>query len=112
MACKAVSVFLEDDHGSLLQNSSECRVDFMFKSCISKRNILLYLESATSDLPYVTRLKVVFVLIAPSTTEDSCMLGLVPQRASESCAVGVSGSVKSSVLMCISDKTVLLSDGI
>lgn len=52
----------------------------MFKSCISKRNILLYLKSATSDLPYVARLKVVFVLSATFIIEESCMLSFVPQR--------------------------------
>lgn len=48
----------------------------MFKSCISKRNILLYLKSVTSDLPYVTRLK---VLAATSLIKESCVLSFVPQ---------------------------------
>jgi len=52
----------------------------MFKSCIGKRNILLYLKSATSDLPYVARLKVGFVRIATFITEESCMLSFVPKE--------------------------------
>lgn len=84
----------------------------MFKSCISKRNILLYLKSATSYLPYVTRLKVVFVLAAAFVTEESCVLSLVPQRTSdlEMCN-RVVVVVKMSVMRCFARLSVSLSDG-